>query len=120
MAVGEEERHRVFEAFKDSYGAEVASSIMEMMPPAGVPELATKDDVAALGRELRGELRAELHGQVGVLRAEMDGLEARLGERIEGALKEQATRFIRWTAGVVTLLVSAGTAVAVHLAGSGA
>lgn len=100
MPVDEETRRWVCEAFEGSYGAEVADSIMQLLPPAGVPELATKQDVASLGRELR---------------AEMGALEARLGERLERALKEQATRSIRWTtatfgvlAGVLGALVGLG------------
>ena len=44
-------------------GPERAAVIMEMLPPVGWTDLATKDDVRSLGVELRGEM-AELRGEM--------------------------------------------------------
>ena len=68
VTVDEETRNEVFEAFKVSHGAKIAGALLEMLPSAGVPELATKADLA-------------------LVRTEMGALEARLGERIESALR---------------------------------
>ena len=68
MTVNEESRHEVFEAFKASHGTKIAGALLEMLPPAGVPELATKGDLA-------------------IVRADIAALEARMGERIESALR---------------------------------
>jgi hypothetical protein len=51
---------------------EMVHAIMESMPPVEWAELATKSDLALLGRELRGEM-AELRGEMGELRGEMRG-----------------------------------------------
>lgn len=62
-----------------------------MLPPAGVPELATKADLAILN--------AELAAEVGSLREEM-----------QRALREQTNRFIGWMMGAVGLAVGAAGA----------
>ncbi len=64
---------------------------MEMLPPAGVPELATKADLAVLESKLN-DLRAEFGG----LRAEFDSFKAEIGGQIEA----QTVRFIRWSAAI--------------------
>ena len=99
MTVNEESRHEVFEAFKASHGTKIAGVLLEMLPPAGVPELATKGDLA-------------------IVRADIAALEARMGERIESALKdvqgelrEQANRFIGWMFATAGLSLAAASAI---------
>ena len=100
VAVDEETRNEVFEAFKVSHGAKIAGALLEMLPSAGVPELATKADLA-------------------LVRTEMGALEARLGERIESALtnvqrelRDQTGRFIGWMFAGLGLAVAAGSTIA--------
>jgi hypothetical protein len=64
VSVSESQRHQVFQWFQEAMGPERAAVIMEMLPPVGWTDLATKDDVRSLGVELRGEmaqLRGEMH-----------------------------------------------------------
>ncbi len=105
MTVNEEMRHRVYEGLKALRGAEFAGAMMEMLPPAGVPELATKADLAVLESKLNelrvefGGLRAEFGGlraEFGGLRAEFDSFKAEIGGQIEA----QTVRFIRWSAAI--------------------
>lgn len=77
MAVTEETRYKIYEAFKASYGDEMANGLIEMFPPAGA-DVGTKQDLAAL--EDRIGLRFET-------------LEARFGERLERELRRQSARF---------------------------
>jgi len=102
MPVDEARRHAVYEALRAVHGEVVAASMMEMLPPAGVPELATKADLALLKSDfdlLRaefrgeiGELRAEFLGEIGELRAEFLGeigeLRAEMGE-LRGGLRAE-------------------------------
>lgn len=76
MPVDEETRHDVYEDFKRVHGAKRAAAIMEMLPPAGVPELATKADIE------------KLEGRLG-------SLEERFGS-LEGVLRDQTDRYVRW------------------------
>lgn len=80
--VDEEMRHEVYEELKRAHGPRFAGAIMEMLPPAGVPELSTKADLAVLKSDFDG-LRAEFTGlraEFTGLRAEFTGLRAEFGE----------------------------------------
>ncbi len=81
MSVSELQRHELFEWFKEAMGPERAAVIMELLPPVGWADIATKDDVRNLGIELRGEmaeLRSELRGEMAELRGEMARFEGRI------------------------------------------
>lgn len=91
MTVNEGLRAEVFTSLKEAHGERIANAMMEMLPPAGVPELATKGDINVV--------RADLD----ILRAEVAGVEARLGEKLERALREQTTRAIAWMFSAVGL-----------------
>ncbi|MEZ5230876.1 MAG: hypothetical protein R2710_30640 [Acidimicrobiales bacterium] len=60
-------RQELERVFSNKRFAEIA---MEAMPPIDYDRLATKDDVAALGVELRGEM-AVLRGEMAELRGDM-------------------------------------------------
>lgn len=83
MPVDEETRHDVYEDFKRVHGTKRAAAIMEMLPPAGVPELATKADIE------------KLEGRLGSLEERFGSLEERFGS-LEGALRDQTDRYVRW------------------------
>jgi hypothetical protein len=90
-----DERHRIalHEAARQTWGPEIAGTLMEMLPPGGWAEVATKTDVVAvksdlsvLGKELRAEmseLRSELHTGIAGVRVEMAGL----GTTLERSLR---------------------------------
>jgi len=46
VAITEEVRHRVYEAIRASHGDEVANGLMEMLPPVGWADVATKHDLS--------------------------------------------------------------------------
>jgi hypothetical protein len=61
-------RHRLYEKIKEQWGQENADELMSYLPPVGRADVATKQDLALLGAELRGEmvagfasLRSEMH-----------------------------------------------------------
>lgn len=90
IVVTSEHRRRVlYEGVAGSLGTEVAEALMEMLPPAGWSELATRRDVGQASALLRGEmatLTSELRGEMatlkGELRADMGHMEARLRKDI--------------------------------------
>ncbi len=56
MAVTERRRHELFKWFEEQMGEERASTMIELMPPTGFAELATKQDLAELEARLVGSL----------------------------------------------------------------
>lgn len=48
MAVTERRRHELFKWFEEQMGEERAATMIELMPPTGFAELATKQDLAEL------------------------------------------------------------------------
>jgi len=80
---------------------------MELLPPVGWADVATKRDLAAL--EERMELRFQLIDQrFQLVDQKFEWLEARLGERFEAGLRQQVTRF--WVALVAVTGLSVGLA----------
>ncbi|HVM41753.1 MAG TPA: hypothetical protein VM618_13340 [Acidimicrobiia bacterium] len=131
MTGSEVVRHRVFDAFQRSHGVEVASDLMELLPPAGLPELATKQDLAVLKADLVGEFRSEvgsvrnelgfLRGDVAAefasvrsdmavesasLRAELAAMRAELKD----SLLAQTNRYVRWMFGAIVISTVIATA----------
>lgn len=81
MSVTEFERHQIFQWYETAMGSELASIMMNLVPPVGWGEIATRTDLAALGGGLRGEmsvLRSELRGEMAELRGEMKAGNAEL------------------------------------------
>ena len=70
MALTEDLRHRIHNALEELMEPELANGIMDMLPPAGWADVATKRDLDHLATTLRSEtdgLRADLR----VMRAEL-------------------------------------------------
>jgi len=87
MSVTEFERHQIFQWYEAAMGSERASIMMNLVPPVGWGEVATRHDLAALGTGVRGEmavLRSELRGEMAELRGEM----AVLGSELRGEMAE--------------------------------
>jgi hypothetical protein len=56
MEVTAQQRHQLFVWFEEQMGQERAATMMELIPPAGSSELATKLDLDAKLAEFRAEL----------------------------------------------------------------
>jgi hypothetical protein len=70
VAVTDHIRRRLYSAFTDQYGPELADALMELLPPSGWGDLVRAGDLAVTRSELRGEM-GELRGEFRDLRAEM-------------------------------------------------
>ncbi len=63
-------------------GPERAAITIELLPPVGRGEIATRTDLAVMEGRLRGEiaeLRGEVRGEIGALRSEMGALRGDIG-----------------------------------------
>ena len=78
MPVDERSRHLLYRKLEAVLGPEEAGTLMEHLPPAGLANLATKDDLLVTKQELRSE---------------MASLESRLTAKIE----QSARGIVMWT-----------------------
>jgi len=81
MSVTERQRHELHEWAKRVGDQEVAATLMELLPPVGWADVATKRDLGHLEAQLRSEmsvLRHELSGVRSDLQVEIAGLRAEL------------------------------------------
>jgi hypothetical protein len=80
MPVDERRRLELADAVKRALGDDAGITLMEMLPPVGWADVATKQDLFVLRGDidnLRGEfsaLRDEVHREIGDLRTEFNGL----------------------------------------------
>jgi hypothetical protein len=98
MALSERRRNRIYDSMRRVHGDEVAGDVMELLPPVGWADVATKRDLDAL--EDRMDLRFESADH------RFEAFEARVGQRIE----EQTVRFVKWTATIAALSLAAAQA----------
>jgi hypothetical protein len=82
MPVSESARYRLYEAARAELGDEPAETLMDLLPPVGWADVATKADLRHLGdtlrlefraglTELRAEFKTELHESHGSLSRQM-------------------------------------------------
>ena len=94
MSVTEYERHQIFQWYEEAMGSERAKIMMNLVPPVGWGEVATRTDLAALANGLRGEmsvLSSELRGEMAELRGEMKAL----GSELRGEIKAGNAELLR-------------------------
>ena len=91
MAVSEKQRHELMKAMEGALGPEPAETLMNLLPPVGWADVATRSDLDHLrvaGRADVDLLRAELHSEMSELRSDLRaemgdlraGLRAEMGE----------------------------------------
>jgi hypothetical protein len=83
----DERRRQLYEDAARAFSPTSADELMSLLPPAGWHELATKQDVAMLGTELRSDI-ARLDTKIDVAVA---GLERKI-ERVDGKLDRSTER----------------------------
>ncbi len=131
MTVDERTRLALARKLESVLGTEHATALMEYLPLVGWTDIATKPDLAALEQSLRGEigelrgemhreigglrgelgeLRGELRGEIGELRGEVRAMRGELGKELADALRAQTNRILGWV--VPTMLAGVALAVA--------
>ncbi len=79
MTISERDRLALYRRLEDTLGTDHADTLMELLPPTGWGDVATRADLHATATELRGEM-AELRGEMAELRGEMGELRGEMGE----------------------------------------
>ena len=109
MSITEFERHQLFSWFEEHMGQERASTMMNLLPPTGWGDVATRRDLQVLEARLDAKLES-LEARIDTLDARIDAkLETRLGEFRSELLRTFGTwLFVSQAAvlAVVTLLVT--------------
>jgi hypothetical protein len=74
MALDERARHELFLRLEQALGPKSAGTLMELLPPVGWADVATKRDLDALGDKLVAAFRGELLAQSNAINAQMKTL----------------------------------------------
>lgn len=82
MAVDEARRHALHESARRTFGDDQGDTLMEMLPPVGWADVATKHDVILLKQDLHA-------------------LEERLELRLRAAMADAFRDQTRWLAGLI-------------------
>jgi hypothetical protein len=61
MSVDERSRHQLYQRLQEVLGAEEAGTLMEHLPPGGVGQLATREDLNITREELERKIDAMRH-----------------------------------------------------------
>jgi hypothetical protein len=94
FSVTEFERHQLFSWFEEHMGRERAATMMNLVPPAGWGDVATRRDLHLI--EVRIDaLEARFDAKIDVLDAKIDTLEARLDAKLEARLGEFRSEMMR-------------------------
>ena len=97
MAVDERRRHEMYLAFEELVGGEVATTMMEHLPPVGWADVATKHDVE---REIQ-ILRADMGKEFALLRDELHTSVADLRSEVHGEISRSAQRTVMWMTSLI-------------------
>lgn len=93
----------------DAIGPEPSDTLLGYLPPVGWADVATKQDLAAFGADLRGEIR-HLEGRIDGLEGRIDGLDHKidsLADRLEGRLHRELHKQDLWLLGMTITIVMA-------------
>ena len=63
MAITEKQRHDFFKKDEEVFGDDDAGTLMNLLPPVGWADVATKDDLRTFAAEIRAEMQRELRHQ---------------------------------------------------------
>ena len=74
MALDERARHELFLRLEQALGPKSAETLMELLPPVGWADVATKRDLDALRDQLLAAFRGELLAQSNAINAQMKTL----------------------------------------------
>jgi hypothetical protein len=78
MALDERARHELFLRLEQALGPESAETLMELLPPVGWADVATKRDLDALENKLLAAFRGELLAQSNAINARIDAINGQM------------------------------------------
>jgi hypothetical protein len=108
MSVDEARRLLLHDAAREAWGAEAALVLMEMLPPTGWADVATKQDLD----QLEERLEARLGGRIDSLDVRIDTLRYELAAQ----LADGQRRTMQWTVATMIAMTGVTTAVATAIA----
>ncbi len=89
--LSERRRHDLYATCRERLGEEATETLMELLPPVGWADVATRSDFESFGAifrtDLRSEIaavRSELHAEIATLRSEISTLRSDLGSDMAG------------------------------------
>ena len=103
MAVSEKQRHELMKAMEGALGPEPAETLMNLLPPVGWADVATKVDLDHLrvaGRADVDLLRTELRSEMAELRSELRSEMAELRSELRSEMAELRSDLRSEVAGV--------------------
>ena len=95
MSVTEFERHHLFTWFEEHMGRERAATMMNLVPPAGWGDVATRRDLHLVEARM-DVLNARIDALDGTFNARIDALEGRLEAKLEARLSGLQRTFGTW------------------------
>jgi hypothetical protein len=102
MAVSEKQRHELMKAMEGALGPEPAETLMNLLPPIGWADVATKSDLDHLRAATKGDLdhlRAATKG-------DLDRVAAELRAELERGLRQQLVTFLSANAVMLGIAVT--------------
>ena len=75
MAITDHTRRRLYAAFEEHFGQDLADALMELLPPGGWSDVARQSDILAT----RGEI-AEVRGEIAQVRGEISEVRGEISE----------------------------------------
>ena len=98
VTASESRRHELYNGLALVIGPELTETLMSFLPPVPFIDLATKDDIAGLGTELRTEMTE--------LRTEMTGFKAEVRSELRDLGKRIDRIYLTLLAGFVSITVA--------------
>ncbi len=115
--ISDADRRRLHEALSSSIGPESSEVLMELLPPAGWTDLATRTDIEIAKTELRMEMqdirmemqdiRLDLKGEMADVRIEIQDLRSRLDAQLPKLVAANIASML----GVAGIVITAGALV---------
>ena len=90
MTASDRNRLNLYQKLDELLGSEEANTLMEHLPPVPWNEVATKNDVTAMGVELRAEMTAmgkELRAEMTAMRSELRSEMATMGSALRSEIQ---------------------------------
>jgi hypothetical protein len=113
MAVSEKQRHELMKAMEGALGPEPAETLMNLLPPIGWADVATKSDLDHLRAATKSDLdhlRAATKSDLDHLRAatkgDLDRVAAELRAELERGLRQQLVTFLSANAVMLGIAVT--------------
>ncbi len=117
MSASEQQRHQLFSWFEEMMGPERAATMMDLLPPVGWADVATKPDLVLLRRDVV-ELERRIDLRFDALDHRFDALEHKVTSALHSEIATSTRTFVTWmiaVGGVVLTSIGAATGLLIAL-----